>query len=364
MAKAKKAEQKAPAAEQDAPVNENQLEEQLKADLVVFDPIEANIKTLVAEYKKLQVLHAFDKDGMAAVKAARLNLVAIRNNGDRIRKGLVSSALAYQKGVNEYWKKNEAILIPAEADLKKIETYWQDERDRLEREKYDGRVKRLIQVGMMQDSSCWFFETYKITFEDLKLIEDAAFEEFHQAVSERYEQAQLAKKAEEERLEQLRIANEKQAAELEELRKQLEEQKLKNTPPKPDPEPEQPSERKVGNVTIKTTPAPSGNEFYSTTVKSPEPAGSAQPKPPINIPPVAAAAREYFLRRAQEITEPQKWIICSRIKADQSDLIQLGSAVKSEADGVIYFIPTSDQHLTIEELKKIVGALEFYSDKI
>lgn len=360
MATRKKAEQKAPEPEQDAPVNENQLEEQLKADLVVFDPIKSKILSLVEEYKTLQVLHAFDKDGMAAVKAARLNLVGIRNEGDRIRKGLVSSALAYQRGVNAYWKENEDILTPAEADLKKTETYWQDERARLEREKYDGRVKRLIQVGMMQDSSSWFFETYKITFDDLKLIDDAAFEEFYQAVSEKYEQAQLAKKAEEERLEELRIANEKQAAELEELRNKLAEQERKNTPPKPDPEPEQPSERKVGNLVIKSTPAP---HFTAGGSSAPDPKSSGSGSP-INFPPAAAVnqAREYFLRRAQEITEPQKWIICSRIKADQSDLIQMGFAVKSE--GVIYFTPTAEQHLTIEEMKKIVSALEYYSDKI
>lgn len=349
--------------------NENQLAEKLKTDLIVFDPVKAEALKLVESYKSLTIKHAFDKEGTAEVKAARLDLMRRRTAGDKIRKGLNESALNYQRGVNSYWNEIEAIITPEETRLKELETKFEKERERLEKEKFQARVVRLGAIGLIQMGNK--FETrfgtefleYDISIEDVQNSEDSYFEQFIQEVEIIFIKVENEKIllsawdlaiAENNRLNaaELKRKEDEVNAKLAKLKALEDEQK----PPAPPSPPKQAPSFPSGGYSSGASSRPNDmeNPLGREDVKHSNIMFNTEKL--MNTPP---AEREYILRQSQPPLIG--WKILSQDKATKANIIDVATITRVGAD--IVFKPNIDK-FTLDELIKITGALHSYRNQI
>lgn len=345
--------------EQDV-VNDDQLKEKLaEVEVMVFDPIKAQVAALIEGYDKLVINNAFDKDGMTAIDTARKDLVKRRTGGDGVRKGLVDSALKYQKGINNYWRPIETDLRSAEKRLQDKFDFWAKEKERLEKEKYDGRVKRLLVFNMVQTATAYIFRTdkvnYDITIDDVKNSEDSYFEQFIKEVEFEYNKDQSEKKAEADRLEALRLENVRKAKELEDREKALAAKEAKMAPPKP---PKAPSpglvdyNEAVKDIPTRTETRPS---FATGGRITGEPAGGEWIAP-VSSRQAPIMEREFVLRNAQKMgLSGPGWKILQVDKGTGTNIIDFANVTKRE-DGRIIFQPNINE-FELDDLIKIASAL-------
>lgn len=349
---------------QDEKSNDDQLAEKLKTDLVVFDPIKAEATKLIDQYSKLEIKNAFDKTGLETVKAARMDLVKRRTAGERARKGLVDSAVKYQKVVNQFWNGIELMLTGAESKLKEKETFWENERIRLDKLQYDTRVNRLSKFGMIQNSTSFIYGPYYISFEDVKNYEDPMFDRFVQEVEIEFDKVEAEKLflsdwdqaiSENNRITAEQLKKEKD--EVDAKLKALQEKEDQLTPPRPtksDPVQEQFNQTIAPLVTAQPDKHPGGfvkGGFVTGNVSGGEwvaPVAMVQPK-----------EREFLLSRSEGTVN--YWKVIGRDKDTGANIQEIATLRRVEKEIHIEF---KTMFITFDDLIKVARVLHVNQSSI
>lgn len=197
------------------PANQDFIQQELQK----FNVVEANLTALAEAGKGLTISGIDDKNGLEAVKKAR---IAIKNERVRITKTgkeLRDQANAFNKAVLAKEKEYLAIITPTEDALQAEEDKIQAEKDRIERERVEAEQKK-VHDRINQLSSFGFVVDYSraIAMTDEQFTEElASAKASHEA-----EEARKVQEAEAARIEAARLAEEKakQDAQALELKKQ------------------------------------------------------------------------------------------------------------------------------------------------
>ncbi len=133
-----------------------QTEGYIETALKKYNITDAAIEKTKAEYMKLKVDDIDDKEGYQLVRTARMNIKAKRIDVEKTRKGLKEESLTFGRAVDGEAKRIISLLQPIESYLHEQEKDIDDERLRIktevetkDRERIQGRVKRLYDMGMV-----------------------------------------------------------------------------------------------------------------------------------------------------------------------------------------------------------------------
>jgi len=103
----------------------------IENQVVLFQPTDAAIAVLEAEYMPLRIDGIDDTAGYRQVHAARMNVKAKRVEIEKTRKKLKADTLAYGRKVDREAKRLTAMLEPIETHLLKEEKAVDDEKERI-----------------------------------------------------------------------------------------------------------------------------------------------------------------------------------------------------------------------------------------
>lgn len=117
-----------------------------------FNPTIAELTSLSTKYQGLTIAGVEDKDGYAAVDAARKELKKVRVQIQKTGKEMRSEALAFQKAVIAKEDEYVAMIEPLEKELAAKQKAIDDEQEKLDRVKLlPVRRKRLADYHLIED---------------------------------------------------------------------------------------------------------------------------------------------------------------------------------------------------------------------
>ena len=198
--------------------------------LVNYNITDAVIGEMREKYLRLRIVDLQDKDGAKAVDAARRAVKAKRCEVERRRKELKADALEWGRAVDAEAKRITGLLEPIEQHLEEEETRIELEKARIaaeeqarvnarrrdEHERVMRRIEALNRVGGY---------TGVMTAAQMGDLSEMEFDELLDAHRERWEAAEVARKAEEKRLEQVRREQVAERERIAEERRIIEEEK-------------------------------------------------------------------------------------------------------------------------------------------
>lgn len=211
----------------------NELENSRSKELQKFGITDQAIAELGEKYLKLTVKGIEDKDGLASVHSARMDVVRKRTGIEAIRKELKEESLNWGRRVDAEAKRITGLLQPIEEHLDTEEKKVTEEIARIKREKDEkeaariqARVTRLFKYGCQFDGQVYSFFTVDYSFntspEQIKTASDEVFEGMCSGIQaaidaenarlaeierqRKEEEARLAKIAEEQEAERKRLA--------------------------------------------------------------------------------------------------------------------------------------------------------------
>lgn len=204
-------------------------------ELKTFSPSDAAIAQLAEEYMPLTIKGVDDKEGIALVHKARMEVKRYRVDVEKKRKELKADALEYGRKVDAEAKRLTEMLLPIETHLLEQESVVQKELDRIKREKEEAEAaelqRRIDELAKVKaDYPLIYIKAWTAKDFEEKLTE--ATEKYREE-QERLEaleaervfleaEKEAARRAEEERLAQERAELEKQRAEMEAERQKQE----------------------------------------------------------------------------------------------------------------------------------------------
>src|SRR5690606_29779671 len=206
-----------------------------------FSPKKAELVALVEKHKGLTIAGPEDKEGYAAVRAARIALKTARVEVQKKAKDLRSEAVKFQKGVLSLEKELVGIIEPTEKEYQQMELEIDDHFERLKEEEekkkkeaIDKRISTLFAYGMRFDGQIYSYGELSLTLEVLEAMTDDRFAEFagkvqeaFHAEQERIKAEEKARKEEADRLEKQRLEQAAHQKKLDDEKAKLEAEKLK-----------------------------------------------------------------------------------------------------------------------------------------
>jgi hypothetical protein len=220
--------------------------------LTVISEVERNIALMRQNFLGLSIAGPDDKSGYQAVRRARITVKSARVEVEKARKYLNEDHKAAIERNNTLAKGIITQLEPIESKLQEREKWYEDERDRIEREELERknlRIRERVQLIMSYrpvfNGVTYELGSFFIAHEDVAGFDDADFErelkrlkaEFDVLEGIRIEaerQAELERLARQQQADELKRQQAELRAEREELEKQkreIEQQRTSEAPP-------------------------------------------------------------------------------------------------------------------------------------
>lgn len=219
----------------------------IATQLQKFNVSDSAIEELRNNFFALKIAGVEDKEGYQSVRVARLTMRNYRIDVEKRRKELTEDALKYQRAVNNEAKRITTMLEPIEQYLIEKEQHYNEENERIKREKEEAEA-RVLQLKVDELTKLGFCLVYMIpgvcyqcdymsetiSLVELKTMPDSIFKMFVDKCAKAYElkakECALAQekkareeaelKAEHDRLIQLRKEQEAEAYRLDQIAKQ------------------------------------------------------------------------------------------------------------------------------------------------
>lgn len=215
------------------------LENKVKQEIAVFDPIAAGLQQLHEAYGSLTIAGIDDKEGYKAVKTAWQTVRNTRLQVAKVHKNVKEDYLVITRAIDG--KKNEITdnLTPLEIRLKAELDRIDAEKEALakaeetkKQEELQKRVVAIIDAGAQFTGSFYTIgETISVDVVTLKELPENAFNDLlgkvkaeNDRIKKEFEAKQEAERLERERIENQRLENERKQKELEEQQRRLTEQ--------------------------------------------------------------------------------------------------------------------------------------------
>lgn len=199
---------------------------------ITFEETKEALEQLVSESSSLTVAGVNDKEGLAAVRKARIDLKNYRTSIEKRRKALKAESLEYGRQVDGTAKALTAIIEPEEKRLEHEEGIVEREKARLAQEAEDRRKATLERrLGQLRDCMTPDGNSYIARGYDPVALAGMTDEAFHellraeQDAKDKYDRDEAARKAEQDRIAaEQRAESERLAKEKAELDRQRAEQ--------------------------------------------------------------------------------------------------------------------------------------------
>lgn len=194
----------------------------ISTQLNKFSINDARVHELSEKYLPLKINGVDDKEGYAIVHTARMDIKNKRVFLDKTKQELTSEAKKYINVVNEEASRLKGLLEPIETHLEKQEDAYNEEKERIKKEKelrehvkLQTRVSDLLKFGFSFDGIKYTVAykahapnllTINVELNDLKKWDDEFFNKFICKVQEDYEDDQNQLKKIERQMEEERLA--------------------------------------------------------------------------------------------------------------------------------------------------------------
>lgn len=190
------------------------FQELVESGLKKFDVVVPAIEELKKTYLPLKIKSIEDKDGYEKVAKALRFMISKRNEVEEKRKELKADSLAYGKAVDSRAKEITFLLTPIEEHLRLEKEKIDDEIEALkekkireEQERLNIRNRRLLQAGMKLVGNEYFWQNPNDLAEveilpsvNLELMDDLAFDEYVEKITNIAKEQQSIFESEQKRL--------------------------------------------------------------------------------------------------------------------------------------------------------------------
>ena len=213
-----------------------QTEGYIEQALKKYSVTDAGIAKLKAEYMPLKIKAIDDAVGYKLVRAARMEVKALRIDVEKTRKGLKEESLIFGRAVDGEAKRITALLEPIEDYLHTQEKTVNEEKQRIkdeeankERERIQARIKKLYDMGVVFDGFGYVYkgkegENIEVSGEQIKDMPDEEYQNLISTVLDiqrKDTEAQAiqdkAKKAEDDRRAKIKADQEAEGKRLEDI---------------------------------------------------------------------------------------------------------------------------------------------------
>ena len=212
-----------------------QTEGYIEQALKKYSVTDAGIAKLKAEYMPLKIKAIDDAVGYKLVRAARMEVKALRIDVEKTRKGLKEESLIFGRAVDGEAKRITALLEPIEDYLHTQEKTVNEEKQRIkdeeankERERIQARIKKLYDMGVVFDGFGYVYkgkegENIEVSGEQIKDMPDEEYQNLISTVldiqrkdAEAQMEIDRQRKEEEDRLAKIKKEQEAEAKRLKE----------------------------------------------------------------------------------------------------------------------------------------------------
>lgn len=207
----------------------------LETALQQYKITDALISTMESEFMQLKIDGLDDADGYKAVREARMQVKKYRVDTEKTRKRLKEEALIFGRGVDGKAKEITGRLSPIETYLHDMEKAVDEEKLRIkneaetkERERIQGRIKGLYDIGMVFDGFGYAYDDLHVSGEQITAMTDEEYiylvadvEAIKQEKAAIQAEEDRKKKEEEDRLAKIRDEQEAESKRLAEEREKI-----------------------------------------------------------------------------------------------------------------------------------------------